>query len=380
MKFKRYNLAEAEDGYTRLEGNGFKYIDAPDKMEMRDLLFNLLDNVWQKYEEKYAVDLECGLGLYKMFSPDKIGLRTAADDGVWKYLALEIVPDIVKKRWGENPDHFYLMNRRLWLKTLWWYVHLSWQEGKSWEEGEEKTRLALKFLTTNNILQLVERPGRFGYRLSLYREIMKHVHTYEVKLGRKDIIPYVMKLNTAFVLSTEPDLSEGGVEGYVKRLFESLKFDVNINAGKRNNSETVATKTNLTANANSSNNDVDKVETSPNVDEVALNLCRQGDSFLNDRGDHDAYAQAAKYYQRAADKLLASAQFKLGKLYESGCGVALDQKEALKLYSLASAQKYPPALRKLAEIYDQGLFGVKKNPVMADQMRRFADQLGEGNY
>ena len=37
------------------------------------------------------------------------------------------MPHIVADRWGDdNDDHFWKKNVRIWLRSIWWYVHLSW--------------------------------------------------------------------------------------------------------------------------------------------------------------------------------------------------------------------------------------------------------------
>ena len=55
----------------------------------------------------------------------KIKERVASSDGVWRYIQLCVVPEIIATRWGiENKDRFYKVSRRLYLKILWWNVYL----------------------------------------------------------------------------------------------------------------------------------------------------------------------------------------------------------------------------------------------------------------
>ena len=99
---------------------------------------------------------------------------------------------------------------------MWWYIYLSIQNEDSCD-----LKLTLKVLernTTDEIVQLVERSGTAGYRVEVYREIMKyyseHRDKYDNSAFRK-----VMVLNTAKTKVVEPALIEGGVSEYVKELF-----------------------------------------------------------------------------------------------------------------------------------------------------------------
>ena len=219
LQGKQLSSKAANIRYTALRVHNFK-CHAP-QSEIRKLLYEPLENIVisgrDAYASKYAQDLEVGFKLYEYLSPDNLGLRYASDDGIWKYLSIEVFPDIVFARWGDNPDHFWKLSRRIWLKSVWWYIHLSWQG------GEAETRTILRNLTTDEILQLVERSGRSGYRVDLYREIMRQLPLYRSSLEKKDLFRTIMKLNTARLLATEPSFSQGSTEGYVKRLYDYLK-------------------------------------------------------------------------------------------------------------------------------------------------------------
>ncbi len=207
----------AEEAYKRLQQTGFSYKGA--NPELRAMLYLPLNEIVKKFTSKeykeYTADIEAGLVLYSLFSPDKIGLRSASDEGIWKYLSIEIAPDLVYARWGDKENRFWKEKRRIWLKTVWWFIHLSWQG------DEESTRKILQDLTTDEIVQLVERAGS-GYRVDLNREIMKQLPAYRSKSTHRDIFRVVMKFNTARLIATEPSFSEGGTVGYVRRLFNSL--------------------------------------------------------------------------------------------------------------------------------------------------------------
>lgn len=171
----------------------------------------------------YDFDLLFGIKMYELFSKKYyISERQASQDGVWISLSMEIIPDIVYRRWnGFNESRYYKESRRIWLKTLWWYIHLSWQ-------GDlDSTFEILKDNTTDDLVQLVERSGSKGYRVDLYREIMKnYFQVNKSEKGRKNqLFRKVMKLNTARARVVEPALTDGGVEQYVKELFKYFDRD-----------------------------------------------------------------------------------------------------------------------------------------------------------
>ena len=57
---------------------------------------------------------------------------------------------------------------------------------------------------------------------------------------------------------------------------------------------------------------------------------------------------------RAAQLAHAESQYTLGTLYELGEGVAEDDKEAFKWFSLAASQGYAKAQNNLGYMYDLG--------------------------
>lgn len=165
----------------------------------------------------YAYDLAFGLRLYEVLS-DKycFHLKNASDDGVWRYLSINVIPDLVFERWGESPARFWKESRRIWIKTLWWYIHLSWQGDRL------RTYEILKDNTTDEIAQLVERSGASGYRVATYRTIMEYYGRVDKKQKKRNsqLFRRVMKLNIARTKVIEPGLVIGGEKMYVKELFD----------------------------------------------------------------------------------------------------------------------------------------------------------------
>jgi len=76
------------------------------------------------------------------------------------------------------------------------------------------------------------------------------------------------------------------------------------------------------------------------------------------------YKQAIKWYQKAADRGDAKAQFGLGWMYVNGKGVLKDDKEAVKWYQKAADQGHAKAQFNLALMYLKGK-GVPKNMTQA---------------
>ena len=163
----------------------------------------------------YQVDYVYGLKIYCLLN-NKYGMtpRAASSAGIWRFLSVQVVPDIIDLRYGNNhPDRYWKKAKRLWLRVLWWYIHLSWQG------DEAKTAIVLKENSTDEILQLVDRCGRGGYRVELYRELMRQHAELDVAERRKSqIFRKIMVLNTARVQVVEPGLVSGGERQYVADL------------------------------------------------------------------------------------------------------------------------------------------------------------------
>lgn len=186
---------------------------------LRNMLVQSRNNVFDEgafdYSNKldYKFDLMFGIELYRLLD-SSIGFtpRTASSDDVWRFLSVQVIPDVVHARWGLKDEHFYKTPRRIWLKTIWWYVHLSWKN------NAEDTYEILKRNSTDTILQLVERPG-IGYNIEIFRSIMEKYSSYT----DRDLFRRVLKLNTARLLAISPELMDGGVPAYVNELFRDAQ-------------------------------------------------------------------------------------------------------------------------------------------------------------
>ncbi len=223
MEWKNLNKNEAYDDFQRIILNGSA------KAECDSSYFDLRNKLVEAYEEvsnicriengevvdKYKFDCYFGLRLYEILSSDRYYLREhdASNDGIWKYLQIRVIPDIVKSRIADNEDAFYKKSNRLYLKRIWWFIHLSLYQG---DIENAKSIILDPCNNTDTILQLVDRSGRQGYRVELYREIMKYKADNKVS-GEK--FRNVLVLNSAKVKVIDPYLVSGGIEEYVKKLY-----------------------------------------------------------------------------------------------------------------------------------------------------------------
>ncbi len=192
----------------------------------------------------YNLDLRVGIKLYELLNPmNEFTIIQANDDDIWRYISVCVMPDLTFIRYPNlNEDvkiireyipdlsyaigiktekdsirikkkRFYSHTRRIWLKTLWWYIHLGWQ-GTS-----EDTYEVLKNNGTNIISHFIERPGR-GYREQLFRCML---YAYSLLPEQKDsTFRAAAKLNLAKCVSMEPALAEGGEVKYSQMLFDEV--------------------------------------------------------------------------------------------------------------------------------------------------------------
>lgn len=183
--------------------------------------------------ELYALDLDMGLTIYELLNPCSSGfsISDACNDDVWRYITIKIIPDLTHLRYPAksekgskniNKKRFYSEKRRIWIKSLWWYIHLSWQGSR------ETTYAVLKDNGVDNINKLIETPGK-GYRLSLYRTIMKE---YSDRPHHSKYFAGITKLNNAKNKTIEPSLFENGESSYVKQLFEEVPYTEKIEENK----------------------------------------------------------------------------------------------------------------------------------------------------
>lgn len=233
MKWQELSVSDAEkmfEEYKEYQRSGKVWDKCPPeyasmKRDLEELLSNVMieQNIQREDIGKksgncaYRIDLYFGLGMYQLLN-QKYGMnvRLASSPGVWRYISMVIAPDVIEMRYDvSHPDRYWKKAKRLWFRVLWWYIYLSWQG------STEKTEEVLRNNTTDEILQLVDRAGKGGYRVDLYREIMKvNGQSDRVSWTKNKMFRKIMVLNTARVQVMEPALVDGGEKGYVSDLCE----------------------------------------------------------------------------------------------------------------------------------------------------------------
>ena len=231
MKWLELNKKKAAAMYEQLEqnykGKTIKQIEQTTydqsyhqiKQDIYHIFYETMNelNITEEMVKKaaYEFDYLFGIKLYRLLT-EKYGMNTylASNDAIWRYLQLNVCPYLVYLRWSFNPDSFYQSSRRIWLKSIWWYVFLAWKE------NEELTREILKENSTDTIVQLVERTGKYGYRVELYKQIL--YKKYQIHLKDRETFRKIMILNTMRVKVTDPYLVEGGINQYVEDLFQDV--------------------------------------------------------------------------------------------------------------------------------------------------------------
>lgn len=211
-----------------------------DYLKIRNDLVQLFDSVMKEIDEKelkpreYYTDCKFALLLYMYLKNQNwFTLRLAADDGFWRYLSLKVIPYTVAIRWGkDNDEHYWSTPGRIWLKQLWWYIHLAWKT----DEITTRRIVESPNCSTDTILNFVERTGKKGTCVEAYRwiiyyySLIPHNVLANYKKNRKtdDLFRVVMKLNTARMMVLEPALCKGGSEGYAKKLFKDAGVDIDL--------------------------------------------------------------------------------------------------------------------------------------------------------
>eukprot|EP00074_Homo_sapiens_P103368 XP_016883573.1 protein sel-1 homolog 2 isoform X14 [Homo sapiens] len=107
----------------------------------------------------------------------------------------------------------------------------------------------------------------------------------------------------------------------------------------------------------------------------AIGLHGLGLLYFHGKGVPLNYAEALKYFQKAAEKGWPDAQFQLGFMYYSGSGIWKDYKLAFKYFYLASQSGQPLAIYYLAKMYATGT-GVVRSCRTAVELYKGVCELG----
>ena len=98
--------------------------------------------------------------------------------------------------------------------------------------------------------------------------------------------------------------------------------------------------------------------------------------YAKGEGVTNNYAEAAKWFRRAAEQTNADALVGLGELYEAGQGVPKDLQEAVKLYRQAAEQGNADGQYTLAFMYESGR-GLRQSHVEAAKWYQKAAEQGQ---
>lgn len=201
---------------------------ATDMSALRDMLRSDADELfaqigWDKTTSlrgAYAFDMMFGLRIHRVLSESGFSARIGGRDGVWRALAVNVLPDIVARRLrGFSAARFYGEPRRNYLRMIWWYIHLSLQHNETGEPDYGATETILMRNSTDTIMQLVDRIGG-GYPLELYREIMRqHAERTTGSDVERNLLRGVLERNIELSRKMEPAFYSGGVRKYVQDLF-----------------------------------------------------------------------------------------------------------------------------------------------------------------
>ena len=108
---------------------------------------------------------------------------------------------------------------------------------------------------------------------------------------------------------------------------------------------------------------------------LATAQCNLGICYRNGDGVTQDYYEAVKWYRKAAEQGLARAQNNLGLCYEYGDGVTKDSTEAVKWYQKAAEQGHARAQNNLGYCYQYGQ-GVTQDYYEAEKWYRKAAEQG----
>lgn len=222
MKWETLSKADCEGLVASISPNFQAERLSDEYKKIREGIKSIVINVKSEHPNarEYEFDLAVAVPLYILLTKEfGMNERIASNDGVWRYLSLKVVPDVVLTRWGYKEARFWKESRRIWLKVLWWYIYLSWQ-------GNEKdTYNTLIDNTTDIVVQLVERPGPQGYRVETCRVLMKRLCELKYSGNKAEVFRKIMVLNTARLKVVEPGLFEGGEGEYIGQLFDYFSLE-----------------------------------------------------------------------------------------------------------------------------------------------------------
>src|SRR5206468_4257853 len=101
MKWSTMNpvLARRRHGEMAAERNFVPGELAPEYTRLREQLLEAIPHFDTRQDPGVSrYDVAAGLALHRILREAGLDMRTAADDGVWRFLSLKVVPDLVAGR------------------------------------------------------------------------------------------------------------------------------------------------------------------------------------------------------------------------------------------------------------------------------------------
>ena len=228
MNVKRISKEEARELFDRflsndtIDTNLFNDLDAFYSAMRKDLL-SLIPK--RPNTGGYGEDLFFAKNIYEYFRRiHNFDEKLAEDYDFWRYICIKVAPEIIALRHAKDQKYYFEQPNRMYFPVMWWYMHMSYQG------SIEKTLQVLNDLSTDYIMQLVDRKGRYGFYLEVSREIMRCIslvpkNIRNHKESDKILFRRVMIQNTAICDNYNLTV-ENSTKEYVYKLFKACKVEV----------------------------------------------------------------------------------------------------------------------------------------------------------
>ena len=230
MEWEELNKQESEECFNNIDFENFSYHDVDNKYKKLYLeLSDKFDDVLEEIEDikksnpknnkrLYYIDCLFGLALFRTMNKFGLTYHDANNNDIWRFISIKVIPDIVYERWGDNANRYYGASNRIWLKSIWWYVYISLQFKNGKPDYDFTKQMLLEF-DTDYILNIVDRSGHDGFRLKLSRLLIRKLYENKAMYPINRFHRKIMILNTARLRVFDPEMYEGGIEGYIDDLF-----------------------------------------------------------------------------------------------------------------------------------------------------------------
>ena len=192
--------------------------------ELRNKLLSAYNKAKENTKSDYIVDIKFGIELFDILNENPWFTKSLASNyDFWRYVSICVIPDIIFERFGDIPSHFYEKNVRIYPGTLYWYINIFKKETK----GKTFEYLSLPCFSTDTILQTIERTGN-ETNMEVLKEILNQYSKLEIKKIKENycainkFLRRILIQHMARSLVIIPELYDGGIEGYVKMLIETI--------------------------------------------------------------------------------------------------------------------------------------------------------------